>query len=238
MLDIHFGGLFMDCNCAKGEGKNCIQLVPIFSNLNYNEMMEVARITADKTYEKGEMIYLAGEEGKKLYVIHKGKVKITRLSDTGKEQVIRVLGPGQFMGELSLFSPHPLTDNAEALEKTIVCIIDGLEIKKLMAKYPTIAIKVLEELSNRLEKAENLIENISLHGVERRLVDTLLSMANEQGEVILKMSRKDLASHLGMSRETLSRKLSAFQDLGFIEQIGHKKIIILDKEALTESVQN
>ncbi|NLN42407.1 MAG: Crp/Fnr family transcriptional regulator [Clostridiales bacterium] len=228
----------MTCNCVNGERKNCIQLVPIFSSLNYDEMMEVARITTDRTYEKGEMIYMAGDEVKKLYVIHKGKVKISRLSDTGKEQVIRVLGPGQFMGELSLFSPHPLTDNAEALEKTTVCIIDGFEIKKLMAKYPTIAIKVLEELSNRLEKTENLIENISLHGVERRLVDTLLSMANEQGEVILKMSRKDLASHLGMSRETLSRKLSAFQDLGFIEQIGHKKIIILDKEALITSVQN
>ncbi|MFY9177458.1 MAG: Crp/Fnr family transcriptional regulator [Caldicoprobacterales bacterium] len=228
----------MDCNCINVEGKNCIQLVPIFSNLSYDEMMEVARITSDRTYEKGEMIYMAGDEGEKLYVIHKGKVKISRLSNTGKEQVIRVLGPGQFMGELSLFSPHPLTDNAEALEKTTVCIIDGFAIKKLMAKYPTIAIKVLEELSNRLEKAENLIENISLHGVERRLVDTLLSMANEQGEIILKMSRKDLASHLGMSRETLSRKLSAFQDLGFIQQIGHKKIIILDKEALEESVQN
>ena len=82
-------------------------------------MMEVARITTDRTYEKGEMIYMAGDEVKKLYVIHKGKVKISRLSDTGKEQVIRVLGPGQFMGELSLFSPHPLTDNAEALEKPL-----------------------------------------------------------------------------------------------------------------------
>lgn len=238
MVDTCFGGLFMDCNFVKGEDKNCIQLVPIFSNLNYHEMMEVAKITTAKTYEKGEMIYIAGDQGKRLYVIHKGKVKISRLSDTGKEQVIRVLGPGQFMGELSIFSPHPLTDNAEALEKTTVCIIDGFKIKKLMTKYPAIAIKVLEELSNRLEKAENLIENISLHGVERRLVDTLLSMANEQGEVILKMSRKDLASHLGMSRETLSRKLSAFQDLGFIKQIGHKKIIILDKNALVESVQN
>lgn len=196
--------------------------------------MEIARITTDKTYEKSDMIYMAGDMGEKLYVIHQGKVKISRLSDSGKEQVIRMLGPGEFMGELSLFSHNPLTDNAEALEKTTVCVINGGEIKTLMLKYPTIAFKVLEELSQRLEKAENLIENINLHGVERRLADTLLDMANSKGEINLKMSRKDLASHLGMSRETLSRKLSFFQEQGLIELIGHKRIVILDKETLME----
>lgn len=224
----------MDCNCFKREGKNCIEIVPIFSNLTYEEMMEVARITKEKTFEKGEMLYMAGDKGEKLYVIHSGKVKITRLTDSGKEQVIRVLGPGDFMGELSLFSPLSLTDNGEALSKTVACMIDGKKLKELMIKYPTIAFKVMEELSQRLEKAENLIENISLYGVERRLALTLINMANEKGEVVLKMSKRDLASHLGMSQETLSRKLTAFQDMGIIKLIGHRRIILLDIEALEE----
>ncbi|WP_353096161.1 Crp/Fnr family transcriptional regulator [Tissierella praeacuta] len=224
----------MDCNCFKREGKNCIEIVPIFSSLSYEEMMEVARITREKIFEKGEMIYLAGDKGEKLYVIHSGKVKITRFTDTGKEQVIRVLGPGDFMGELSLFSPLPLTDNGEALLKTVACIIDGKKLKALMRRYPTIAFKIMEELSQRLEKAENLIENISLHGVERRLALTLISMANEKGEVNLKMSKKDFASHLGMSQETLSRKLTSFQNMGIIKLIGHRRIILLDMEALEE----
>ena len=147
---------------------------------------------------------MAGDNDESLYVIHEGKVKISRISDSGKEQVLRVLGPGEFMGELTLFSHNPLTDNAEALEKTVVCVINGAELKNLMSKYPTIAFKVLEELSQRLERAENLVENISLHSVERRLADTLLNMADDKGEIELKMSRKDLASHLGMSRETLN----------------------------------
>lgn len=224
----------MDCNCFKREGKNCIEIVPIFSNLTYEEMMEVARITKEKTFEKGEMLYMAGDKGEKLYVIHSGKVKITRLTDSGKEQVIRVLGPGDFMGELSLFSPLSLTDNGEALSKTVACMIDGKKLKELMKKYPTIAFKIMEELSQRLEKAENLIENISLYGVERRLALTLINMANEKGEVVLKMSKRDLASHLGMSQETLSRKLTAFQDMGIIKLIGHRRIILLDIEALEE----
>lgn len=222
----------MDCNCFKREGKNCIEIVPIFSNLTYEEMMEIARITREKTFEKGEMIYMAGDKGDKLYVIHSGKVKIIRFTDSGKEQVIRVLGPGDFMGELSIFSPLPLTDNGEALSKTVACMIDGKKLKELMKKYPAIAFKVMEELSQRLEKAEHLIENISLHGVERRLALTLINMANEKGEVSLKMSKKDFASHLGMSQETLSRKLTAFQDMGIIKLIGHRRIILLDIEAL------
>lgn len=224
----------MDCGCSSRNEKNCIEIVPIFSNLTYEEMMEVARITTDKTYKKGEMIYMAGDKGDKLYVIHRGKVKITRITSSGKEQVIRVLGPGEFMGELSLFSPVPLADNGEALSETIVCMIDGNKLKNLMMKHSAIAFKVMEELSKRLEKAENLIENISLQGVEKRLADTLIEMADEKGEVNLKMSKKDFASYIGMSQETLSRRLTIFQDMGFIKMVGHRKIVLLDIEALEE----
>ena len=224
----------MKCSCCKRDGKNCIELVPIFSNLTKEEMLEVAAITRDKTFKKGEMIYMAGDKGEKLYVIHSGKVKISRFTSSGKEQVIRILGPGEFMGELSLFSSATMTDNGEALEDTTMCIIGGSDFKKLMKKYPDISFKIMEELSKRLEKAENLIENISLHSVEKRLAQTLLSMANSRDEINLKMSKRDLASHIGMSQETLSRKLSAFQELGIIRLVGHRGIIILNKNALEE----
>jgi CRP/FNR family transcriptional regulator len=224
----------MNCNCFSRDGKSCIEIVPIFSNLTYDEMMEVARITRERVYEKGQMIYMAGDKGEKLYVIHSGKVKITRITDSGKEQVIRVLGPGEFMGELSLFSSLPLTDNGEALTKTRVCVIDGNKLKDLMKRFPAIALKVIEELSKRLEKSESLIENISLYGVEKRIAQALINMAEGKNEIVLKMSKRDLASYLGMSQETLSRKLTAFQDMGIIKLIGHRRIIILDIEALKE----
>lgn len=222
----------MNHYCRPTDGKSCIAMVPIFSHLSEVEMKEIASITTEKTYNKGELIYLAGDKGNKLYVIHAGKVKIARLSDSGKEQVIRVLGPGEFMGELSLFSGSILTDNAEALEKTTICLIEADKVKDLLKKYPLIAVKIMEELSQRLEQTEHLLENINLHGVEKRLADTLLKMANSQNVVILKMSRKDFASYLGMTQETLSRKLSSFQELGLISLKGHRQIRILDKHGL------
>lgn len=224
----------MRCSCFKNDGRNCIELVPIFSNLSQEEMLEIASITSDRTYKKGELIYMAGDKERKLYVIHKGKVKISRITEAGKEQVIRILGPGEFMGELSLFSSEPLKDNGEVLEDTTMCIIDGEALRELMVKYPAIGFKVMEELSRRLEKTESLIENINLYSVEKRLAQTILSLANDKGEVALKMSKRDLASQIGMSQETLSRKLSAFQELGIIKLIGHRRIIVLNKSALEE----
>lgn len=212
----------------------CIKIVPIFNNLSDKEMMEVASITFGKNYKKGEMVYINGEKKDKLYVIHRGKVKITRFTPAGKEQVIRILGPGEFMGELDLFGNTNTTDNAEALEDVDMCIINGNDLKRLLIKYPHINFKIMEELSNRLERAENLIENISLNSVEKRLAKTLLNMKDDKGNINLNMSKRDLASIMGMSQETLSRKLKAFVELGIIKQIGHRKIIILNEDALEE----
>lgn len=220
--------------CGHKDQKTCIEIVPIFSNLTLEEMLEVESTTIVKNYEKGDIIYSAGEIGNKLYVPHKGRIKISRISANGKEQVIRIVEPGDFMGELSLFSSIPLQEDAEVLEKTTMCIIEGKKLKILMEKYPSIAFKVMEELSKRLEKAENLIEDINLHTVEQRLAAALLKMANDKNEVILNMTKGDFASQIGMSQETLSRKLTAFQDQGFIKQEGNKKIIILDADSLEE----
>jgi CRP/FNR family transcriptional regulator len=222
----------MKCSCFIDDGRNCIERVPIFSNLTTEEMLEIASITSEKTFEKGEMIYMAGDSSDNLYVIHKGKVKITRLTESGKEQVIRILGPGEFLGELSLFSSVAMTDNGEAIEKVTMCMISGEKLKALMTRYPSITFKIMEELSMRLEKAENTIENISLHSVERRIALNLLDLSEEGKPLKLNMSKGDWASQLGMSQETLSRKLSAFQELGIIKLIGHRGIEILKREVL------
>lgn len=222
----------MKCHCEHDQESNCITLVPIFHNLSTEEMWEVAQITRQLEVNKGEQIYAMDDEVDSLFVIHTGRVKVYRLSDTGKEQVLRVLRAGDFLGELALFNGAPMGDYAEALEETSMCVIDGPPLKELMAKYPTIALKILQELSQRLERTEQLLEDISLHSVERRLAQTLLELSHDQDDIELEMSKRDLASQIGMTGETLSRKLTAFQDLGFIEQIGQRRIIIKDREGL------
>lgn len=228
----------MECkHCSDGKNplrRNCIETVPIFNNLTEEEIMEISMITRGENYQKGEFIFLAGQKNERLYVIHHGKVKISRISETGKEQIIRILGPGDFMGELSLFTSTSLNSNAEALEPTAICIMDGSKLKQIINQRPNIAIKIIHELSYRLQGAEDLIESLGIHDVEKRIADSLLRMAKDTNEVILEMSKKDLASHIGMSQETLSRKLSFFQEMGWIQQTGHRKILILEKQSLSD----
>jgi CRP-like cAMP-binding protein len=220
-------GMKCDHNCACHDSHiSCIQHVPIFANLSKEEMLEISEIATSRSYEKGEMIYWAGDEGGTLFVLFTGRAKLFRLNENGKEQLIRLVEPGEFIGELSLFSSLPLTDNAQALEETTMCVLQGERLKEIMAKYPSIAFKVMDELSRRLEKAENRIEAISLSSVTKRVVDALLEFSGGKKEIVLPMTKGDLSSQLGISQETLSRKLAAFQEEELIELKGHRRIII------------
>jgi len=210
----------------------CIEHVPIFGSLNHEEKMEIVEIASSRSFERGETIYRAGDEGGTLFVLYTGKAKLFRLSASGKEQVLRLVEPGDFIGELSLFSSLPLTDNAQALEATTMCVLQGRRLKELMAKYPSIAFKVLDELSRRLEKAENRIEDISLSSVTKRVAGALLELSEGRREFLLPMTKGDLASQLGMTQETLSRKLAALQEEGLILLKGQRKITIKNKSEL------
>lgn len=223
--------------CSVGHQENCIKKVPIFSNLTMEEMIEVSMTTTQREYKKGEAIYSEGEPSENLFVINKGKVKISKLSEDGKEQIIRILYEGDFMGELSLFTQTPFMNNAEALETTSVCIVNGKKLNELIEKYPSISLKIMKELSSRLEETERLIESIGLGNVEQRVAEILLKMSDDNNVIHLSISKRDLAAHLGMSKETLSRKLSNFQEEGWIGQEGQRKIIILNREAL-ENLSN
>jgi len=195
-------------------------------------MGEVASITSTKSFEKGQFVYRSGEKKEKLFVLHTGRVKIYRLSADGREQVIRLVGPGQFMGELALFSKRASSDFAVAMENSTMCMIEGAALKELMASHPSIGLKVMEELSSRLENSESLIEEITLHPVERRLANFLLAESAGKDELTLMMTKGDLASQLGMTQETLSRKLALFQESRVVVLKGQRGIIIVDREAL------
>ncbi|NLW17053.1 MAG: Crp/Fnr family transcriptional regulator [Firmicutes bacterium] len=224
----------MRCNHSCASHTSCIDQVPIFTSLSREERLEIAEIASSRSYAKGEIVYRAGDLSGTLFVVYTGLVKLFRLNANGKEQVLRLVGPGEFIGELSLFSSLPLTDNAQALEATTMCVLQGDRLKALMAKYPPIAFKVMDELSRRLEKAESLIEAISLSSTTKRVAEALLELSEGKDEILLPMTKGDLASQLGMTQETFSRQLTALQDRGLIGLRGHRRIIVRDREGLVE----
>ncbi|WP_245831756.1 Crp/Fnr family transcriptional regulator [Oceanobacillus senegalensis] len=224
------------CNHGPSMNQLCVSKVPFFNHLTYDEMLKIAEMSRHLNFKKGEIIYHDGDPLESLYIVHKGTVKIYQLFESGKEQLLRVLESGEFMGELALFTNKTLDSYAETMEKTEICSIHRDDMQELMHQHPTIAVKILEQFSNRLDETEKLVGNLSAKDVETRIADYLVELVNKAGsiEIELPMSKKDLASYLGTTSETISRRLSNFQTHGWIEQKGQRKIRILDQDVLEE----
>jgi CRP/FNR family transcriptional regulator len=219
---------------CEGTHHTCVSLVPIFNHLEQEQMGEVMKMARAIFFKKGELVYKAGDESDSLYIVNKGKIKIYRLSESGKEQLIRFLNPGDFTGELALFNEGVHESYAEAMLETQVCVIKRSGLQQLLLKYPTISLKILSEFSNRLEQSEKQATRVATEKVETR-IGLFLADCVEQyqsNEFILPMSKKDLASYLGTTPETISRKLADFEEQGLIKQKEHKKIQILDLDGL------
>lgn len=228
------------CNHAPGDPHTeplrelCVSLVPIFNHLPHNELANIAGKAAMRTLKRTEFIHRAGDQSDQLYIVHQGKVKVYRLSEEGKEQLIRILEPGDFTGELTLFSPGRHDSYAEATEESRVCIINRNDLSALMQEHPTIGMHLLSELAQRLGSSEKQTAAIATESISARIVVYLarLSEQAKSRDIRLSMSRKDLASYLGTTPETISRRLAEFEEAGWINQSGQRGIRILDLDAL------
>lgn len=212
----------------------CVSLVPIFNHLEKDQMKKVMERVRSVPFKKGEIIYHAGDESDSLYIVNHGKIKIYRLSDTGKEQMLRVLSPGDFTGELALFKESTHEAYAEALMDTKICMIKRPDLQQFLLTYPTIALKILTEFSHRLDESETQTTRFATEKVETRLALFLAECVEDEDnpEFVLPMSKKDLASYLGTTPETISRKLTEFEEQGLIEQKPKRTIKILDLDEL------
>ena len=116
-------------------------------------------------------------------------------------------------------------------------------MKDIIMRNPEIGIKVLETVGERLSKVENLVQNLATNDVDSRMAYLLTDLMEKYGETIennisikLPLSREDMASFIGVTRETISRKLKKFEDEKLIKIVGTKNIIILDEEGLKDYI--
>ncbi|WP_197028355.1 Crp/Fnr family transcriptional regulator [Bacillus sp. EB01] len=198
-------------------------------------MDEIMKTARPASFKKGEIVYQASSKSDSLYIVHNGKIRIYRLSESGKEQLVRILNPGDFTGELALFNEGVHESFAEAMADTEVCMIRRGDLQEFLLKYPTIALKILTEFSNRLEQSEKQGARTATEKVETRIALFLVDCLEDEAtslEFKLRMSKKDLASYLGTTPETVSRKLAEFEDAGLIRQKPQKRIEILDLDGL------
>ncbi|MEM1001051.1 MAG: Crp/Fnr family transcriptional regulator [Bacteroidota bacterium] len=204
--------------------------------LTREELMRVSSCKTGKTFRKGQVIFEEGETLNGVYCVRDGVCKLTKLSENGKDQVVKLVVKGGLLGKRSLVTEQKTNLSAVALNNMEMCFIPKSEIFNDLKKNPAFTMSVLKKMAEDLKESDESIVNMAQKSVRRRMAETLMYVHDEfgmdgDGYLIIVMSREDYASIVGTATESAIRILSQFKKEGIISTLG-KRIKIEDYGSL------
>lgn len=228
-------------NCKACTHGFCISEVSLFSSLSESEMALISNEAVTYNYKRGDIIFSRGDKAHHLYIVCSGKMKISKYTIDGKEQILYILSGGDFIGAFNLLKEDKFDFTAEALEEIEISTVSKAAFNEVLIRNPDITIKVLEKAYERIQKVESLVDRLGTNSVDAKVAGLLLNLESNFGHktdegTLLKLSinREEMGSYAGIARETMTRKLKLFQELGVIKLIGTKQILIMNRDALKE----
>lgn len=214
--------------------KPALTNIPLFSNMQYENLQLLSSQIQLRKFPKNSIIIAEGEQSDSLYIVNQGEVKIYISDDEGKEMPLRILGPGDYFGELAILDQKPRSASAITLRDSNFSVITSKDFMQCLQCNPEIAINLLQILASCLRDATESQRQLALMDVYSRLIITLQTLSREENGINIlepKPTQQDIASKIGASREMVSRILKYLKDNGYIE-ITRTSIII--KNALPE----
>ena len=208
--------------------------VPYFAALDAAAVDLAARAVVRRTYDPGEVVFLEGEPCAGLYVVESGWLKAIKVSPSGREQVIRFVGPGEVFNEVAILVGSPNLVTIVALEASVVWVLPRQRILELLDAHPQMARIVAQKMAERALYLVHLVEDLSLRTVEARLAHVLLEQA--QGIEVRRQrwsTQTEMAARLGTVPDVLNRALRNLVEAELIE-VERNQIRILDREGLEE----
>ncbi|MFD2907720.1 Crp/Fnr family transcriptional regulator [Flavobacterium ardleyense] len=204
--------------------------------LNKEELVRMADCKTSYTIKKGEPIFEEGEVTNGIYCIKEGVCKLSKLSDNGKDQIVKLVKPGELLGQRSMISDEPANLSAVALEDMEVCFIPRNEVMQFFTENNQFSMNVMKTICEDLKGADDHMVNMAQKTVRQRLVDTLIYLEetfgkNQDGSLRIQLSREELAGMIGTATESCIRLLSELNKSKLIELTG-KKILLFDKVKL------
>jgi CRP/FNR family transcriptional regulator len=215
-----------DCSC-----KN------IFGCLPDDEILKLSANKDNNFFKKGQVIFYEGNHPHGMYCIYNGKVKISKLGDEGKEQIVRFAGEGELLGYRSALSHESYKATATAMEDCYICHIPKEKFSEVLNSNSNFSLEIIKLLSDDLKKSEQNLLNISQKPVRERIAETLLILKDRFGyekdgkTLTIVLTRREIGDIAGTTTETTIRTLSEFVKEGSIKLSG-KKILILNSDKL------
>lgn len=210
----------------------------IFQGLSVADLDAVAAQVVVRRFGRGEAILHRGDQSPGMFIIASGKVRISLVSEDGKEVTLGILGDGEVMGEMSLFDGGERSADATAQEDCVMLAIERSQFHRLLRLNSHLCLHLLAMLSNRLRRANAALEDLALHDLPGRLGRLLLRLAEDYGvkeakgiRLELKLSQKDLSTLVGGSREKVNKQLRRWEEDGVLAKDG-SRMLILQPDAL------
>lgn len=212
---------------------------PLFAALDPDSAATLEKALTSRTVSRGHVVFKEGDEGDRLFIVLEGKVKITRASADGRENLIAVLGAGEMFGELSLFDPGPRTASVSAVTDATLASLDHDDLRPLLLERPGVGVELLRALAQRLRRTNDAMADLVFTDVPGRVAKALLDLSAKFGvaeaegvRVRHDLTQEELAQLVGASRETVNKALSEFAHRGWL-RIEGRSVLILDQDRLT-----
>lgn len=195
----------------------------LFSEIDANELKELERISAAKSFAEGNILFSEGEPARALYILADGEIDLIKAAADGREQLIRKVLPGENFAEAAVFSGICYPATAIARCDSNVVIIEKSRLIAFIKRSPEVSLKMMGSMSTLLRHLNTTIERLSLRSVESRLAEFLIKKHMEVGKLKIDIGMKkcELAFQLGTISETLSRTFKKMSKKGIISVSGN-----------------
>lgn len=212
--------------------------IPLFNALTPDEIKEIHPYISKLSIKKKDVIFSEGDPSDWFYIVLKGKVKITKLSQEGKEIIIEIITPMDFFGGLAVIKGFPYPANAIAMEDTELLKISRSNLMRILDRFPGLMYCMALQLGDRMKESHETLKNIALERVEARIASLLLKLADKTGKeteggtmIEMKLTKQDIAEMVGTTVETSIRTMSKFKKNGILSD-KEGRIIIKDIDKL------
>lgn len=208
----------------------------LFSDLAEDDLTAVANTCSIRSLKRGEYLFRENTLAEGFYVVQSGSINVHRVTPDGREQVICIFRPPDCFAEVTLTTIDTYPADAVALESSQVILVQKQGFLELVRRDPDLSLRMLTSMSFHLKYLIQLIEDLKFKQIEARLAHWLLrncpeACSGRKGRIELQMSKRVLASQLGVTSETLSRTLAKFRDQELIRVDG-RTIEITDASGL------
>jgi CRP/FNR family transcriptional regulator len=205
-------------------GPRHYERVQIFSGLESEEMTHIATHARSLRKSRGEFIYIAGDRADFVYILKRGRVKLSVLAETGKEIAIDIIQPGEIFGEFALVDEALRSNMVQALDDVLMWVFSKRDFTKLLTTQPKLALSYIKLVGDRRRRMEKKLSDITSKAVSARICELLHELSTSSAEVeniasdyLVPLTHHDVASLIGAARQTTTTVLNDLERRGIIE---------------------